>query len=390
MKKWIILKIVLCLWFCVILWAFYNINFKNYLQQKTIDAVIVHHPENLPRSDIAKITSFGFMNISADMYWLRAIQYIGANVIQEDYKKYLWAMMELITDLNPYFESPYIIGQLLLPWDKFNRDNVDEAQIQNNLQQAEALGLKGVRNFCDMEKIKAIMQQENLWEILSNPVYRNPCKSYKIPYYLSFIYYFYLNDNLSAANYYKVVSAQEDAPSGAKVLAAIMQWKWWEREKSLYMFLSLAESTWSEGEACRVMSNELERVYTGLRTNNIPLEWELIREIENLWKQVLPELTQENEREILDDTKCTNYLAKAIREINLMYIEQADARYIQDNPTEVSARTPEILFEKWYINFIPSDYQQYEEEGYGIIYKYNPEIGRFDYEMDYSNEITSQ
>jgi hypothetical protein len=34
-----------------------------------------------------------------------------------------------------------------------------------------------------------------------------------------------MNDNSRAADYYKVVSAQEDAPSGAKVLAAIMQGK---------------------------------------------------------------------------------------------------------------------------------------------------------------------
>jgi len=51
----------------------------------------------------------------ADMYWLETIQYIGGNVIGGEYKKYLYAMMDLITDLDPHFERPYIIGQLLLP-----------------------------------------------------------------------------------------------------------------------------------------------------------------------------------------------------------------------------------------------------------------------------------
>jgi hypothetical protein len=120
------------------------------------------------------------------------------------------------------------------------------------------------------------------------------------------------------------VSAQEDAPRGAKVLAAIMQGKWWEREKSLYMFLSLAQSTWSEDEACTFMSNELQLAYEDIKNKNIPLNWELVESIETLGKQVLPELTEDNEREVLDDTRCTNYLAKAIREINLMYIENAD------------------------------------------------------------------
>jgi hypothetical protein len=76
-----------------------------------------------------------------------------------------------------------------------------------------------------MKKVQAIIAEENLEDILTKEKYRNPCQSYEIPYYLSFVYYFHLNDNLSAANYYKVVSAQEDAPRGAKVLAAIMQGK---------------------------------------------------------------------------------------------------------------------------------------------------------------------
>ena len=96
---------------------------------------------------------------------------------------------------------------------------------------------------------------------------------------------------------------------------------------------------------------------------------------------ILPKLSEKNEDDILGDTKCSNFLAKAIREINLLYLEQADARYVLDHPGEDSAITPEKLFSEKYINFIPTDYQQYEDEEYGIIYKYNPDIKRFDYEM---------
>lgn len=386
MKKWIVLKIVSVLFLGIILWSFYEINYSNYIKQKQIDAVNVEHPENLPTSESAKFRSFWFMNINADMHWLQAIQYIWNNVIEEDYKKYLWAMMELITDLNPYFESPYVIGQLLLPWDKYNRDESNLEQTEINLAQAENLWLKWIENFCDTDSVDAIIAEDDLWSILTDKKYKNPCQSYKIPYYLAYIYYFYLNDNTSAANYYKVVSAQEDAPGWAKVLAAIMQGKWWQREKSLYMFLSLADSTWSDGEACKFMSNELQVVYEEIKNKARPLDWALVSSIENLWKQVLPELTEDNEKEILDDTKCTNYLAKAIREINLMYIENADALYLQDNPEEVSAGTPEKLFELWYIDFIPTDYQQYAGEWYGIQYRYSNETKRFDYEMDYSLE----
>jgi len=378
-------KILLFFVFSGILTLFYTINHSNYLKQKKIEAVNVEHPENLPTSESAKFRSFGFMNINADMYWLKSIQYIWANVIEEGYKKYLWAMMDLVTDLNPYFESPYIIGQLLLPWDKYAREDQDPELTERNLKQAEELWLKWISNFCDEEKVDAILKEENLSKILSEEKYKNPCKSYKIPYYLAFIYYFYMVDNSQAAWYYKVVSAQDDAPTWAKVLAAIMEWKWGEREKSLYMFLSLAESTWSQDEACLFMKNELDNAYTGIKNGSLVLNGDLVRAIENLSNQLLPQLTEENEKEVLDDTKCTNYLAKAVREINLMYIENADATFVWDNPEEISAKTPEKLFELWYIDFIPTDYQQYADEWYGIVYKYNDEIWAFDYEMDYTN-----
>jgi len=48
---------------------------------------------------------------------------------------------------------------------------------------------------------------------------------------------------------------------------------------------------------------------------------------------------------VLSDTQCSNFLAKASREINLMYLEEADKKYTQDFPEEISAKTPERLFE---------------------------------------------
>lgn len=381
-------KIAKNLWLCALLWAFlcfgFYVNSENYLKQKQIDQDIVRHPEKLPNPDMARISAFWFTNVMADMYWLQAIQYIGENVIGGEYKKYLWVLMWLITDLNPYFESPYVIGQLLLPSNETDGDeNFSEEEMLANVIAWRDLWLKGVGNFCDMEKVERIFLENDIWKLITDTsgVYANPCSSYKVPFYLAFIYYFYLNDGVSSANYYKVVSAQKDAPEGARVLAAIMQGKWGEREKSLFMFLSLAKSVGAPTESCTLLSSELERVYTQISSQWIALEAELIREIELLSKQVLPTLSEENETEVLDDTKCTNYLAKAIREINLMYIEAANENYAKDFPEEWYARHAKILLETWYIDFLPTDYQQYPEEWYGIVYKYNEDIGRYDYIM---------
>lgn len=360
---------------------FYSINSDNYIKQKEIDISLVNHPEKIPTANAAKISSFGFMNIMSDIYWLRTIQYIWWNVISGEYKKYLSAMMDLITEMNPYFESPYTIWMLLIPSDEGAYDDTNNPENLKDYTDAEKLWLKWIQNFCDREKIEAIKTEDNLQKIISDEVYKNPCKSYKIPYYLAYVYYFYLKENTKASEYYKIVSAQEDAPSWARVLAAIMQGKWGEREKSIYMLLSLAQSSNWENENCKALSQELQNAYTVIQTQDILLSGEFVASIENARKLYLPTMTQENERELLDDTECTNFLAKAIREINLLYLEEADKKYITDFPDEVSAQTPEKLFKTGYINFIPTDYQQYEGEDYGIIYRFNPDIGRFDYEM---------
>ena len=160
-----------------------------------------------------------------------------------------------------------------------------------------------------------------------------------------------------------------------------MQWKGGDREKSLYMFLSLAENTSSDGEACGLLTSEVQAAYNYISSENLELNGQFIANIQAASELYLPTLSEENEQDVLADTQCTNFLAKAIREINLMYIEQADEKYVLDHPDEVSAMTPGKLYEEGYINFIPTDYQQYEDRDYGIIYRYNEDIGRFDYEM---------
>jgi hypothetical protein len=51
-----------------------------------------------------------------------------------EYKKYLYEMTELITDLNPYFEKPYLITQLLLPNVNVRYENLSQEEIDKNLE----------------------------------------------------------------------------------------------------------------------------------------------------------------------------------------------------------------------------------------------------------------
>lgn len=377
-KKWgvFILSFIFVAFFAVLS---YTQNKTNYITQKRIEFQVVTHPEFLPKPDTAKLSSVGFQNLMADIYWLKTIQYIWGNAASGEYKKYIYEMMHLITELNPYFETPYNIGQLLIPSLSGESEAVDEATAEKYSKNAELIGLKGIKNFCDTEKIQMIFEQWDLQKIISDPAYSNPCKGYKIPYYLAYLYYYYMHDGEKSAQYYKVVSAQDDAPEWARVLAAIMQGKSGAREKSIFMFLSLAKSTGQDDEACTLLTTEIEKASYMLFQNKMPLQEKMVQEIENYSKEILPKFDEKKEEELLSDTKCTNFLAKAIREINLLYLDQADTRYTEKFPEETSARTTKKLKEAGIIDFIPTDYQQYTD--HGIVYEYNPDIGRFDYEM---------
>jgi len=48
-------------------------------------------------------------------------------------------MLDTITALNPYFEHPYLIGELLLPGSNKRYESLTKEEIQKNNKQAEKL-----------------------------------------------------------------------------------------------------------------------------------------------------------------------------------------------------------------------------------------------------------
>ncbi len=364
--------------FSFILGFFFKVNQENYKKITQIKEHTVKHPENLPTPEVARMTTFGFKNVKADIYRLETIQYIGGNVIHADYKKYLYKVLDLITDLNPYFENPYIIGQLLLPDYNYRYENLDKKEQEKNLSEGEKIGLKGIKNFCDVTKIEKIKNEFDLKKIWTEKMYTNPCKSYKVPFHLAFIYYFYKKDPATAAYYYKVTSANKDSIEGAKIMSAIMQGKSWDREKSIFMFLSMAKENEKDNIPCQNLADELGNISVWIINKTLPLDAKLIEAIEKERNKTFWKFTEKKEKDFLEDTKCSNYVNKAIRELNLLYIEQANEKFKEKNNGS-SARDAQALYEEWYLNFLPTDFQQYGN--YGIIYLLNPETWKFDYEM---------
>lgn len=366
-------KISIFIFFVIVLLAFYKINETNYKIEKKIQEIYVYHPENLPKSQVAKLTSFGFNNLRADLYRLKTIQYIWGNAINAEYKKYLFKITDLITDLNPFFEHPYIIAQLLLPDFNYRYEKLSDLEQKAYIDQWINVWLKGMKNFCNEDTVALIKKEFDLVKIWSEEKYKNPCKSYKVPFYLAYIYYFYKNDPINSAFYYKVASANEDSLEWAKIMAAIMQWKWWDREKSIFMFLTLARSVVDEKKEidrkCLWLINQIEQIRS--------IDTNVIKGLEKLLVDIFWKFNDKREKEFLDSNSCQNYVNKTVREINLYYLDNANKAYFKS--TWKNAFTDKELFEKWYIDYVPKDFQQYKE--YGITYEFNVKTGYFDYVM---------
>lgn len=370
---------IICLFLILSIFSgFYIVNHKNYIKLKEIDREFVKHPELLPNKESVKYTSFWYSNLKSSIYWIEAIQYIWWNVIWSEYKKYLYKIIDLITELNPYFEKPYLVWQLLLPSYNERYENLTKNQQKENIKQGELIWLKWIKNFCNEKKIQLINNENDLQKIWNEEKYKNPCKTSNIPFSQAFIYYFYLKNPELSAKYYKIASANNDSLEWAKIMAAIMSWKAWNRERSIMMFLTLANSLKKDKnkEKCEIFSQELQRVSYLIYRQNIELTWEMIKKIENLRNSYF-KFDAEAEKEIISWDNCDNYINKAIRELNLQYIENANKKYFDKN--KQNAKNAKELFDKWFIEFLPTDFQQYGD--YWIIYIYNEETKNFDYKM---------
>lgn len=365
------------------IFSFYKINELNYKKHIEIKISFVEHPENLPTKEAASNTAFWFKNLKADIYWLKAIQYIWSNAIWSEYKKYLFFMIDLITELNPYFEHPYTIWQLLLPNHNERYEDISKEEIERHKDEWIKIWLKWIKNFCDLEKIELIKNEDNLQKIWTEDKFKNPCSEYNIPNYLAYIYFYYKHDPATASTYYKVASAIEDWLSWSKIMAAIMSGKWWNREKAYFMFLNIAKNIESTDEICLAFTDNLEKVWTEIFIKkSIGLKWEILKSIWEKRDEIFWEFTEEMEEEILSDTKCWNYLNKAIRELNLAYIEKAEIKYFADKWEH--SYNAQDLFDDWYMEYLPIDFQQYDD--YWIIYKFNDDTMNYDYKMWNYNE----
>lgn len=350
--------------------GFYFAADWNYQQRKIEQQYIISKPSALPTVESAKLTSFGFSSVKADYYRLQLIQYIGGNIFNYSYKDYLYRMSDLITGLNPYFEDPYVVAELLLPSYNQHYEKLSDSKRKTHIDEAIKIGEKAVTTFCDTKKLALIKNEQNLEQLFSEKKYKNPCSNFEAIYNLAYIYFQYKNDPKTAAYYYKVTSVIEDSPEGAKNMIAIMNGKWGEREKSYFMQVNMARYT-NADEVCTQVANDLETVWKEIFSRKeVPSM--LLKNIEDIRKQAFP-----YSKEKLAEIECSTYINKAVRELNLYYLDLANNKYIAD--TENNAVSAKVLFDEKYIDYFPTDFQKSDDSQ--IIYFYDEKYWFFNYKM---------
>ncbi len=363
--------------FLLVLYWFYNINEKNYKIHRFLLLNKVNHPEYIPDSQVAKINSFWFKQLKADIYWLETIQYIGSNAVSADYKKYLYKMINLITDLSPNFEKPYFIWELLLPDynPRYEKWTENEKNKDKNILEAEKIWLKWIKNFCDLKKVELIKKEYNIKKIQTEKKYKNPCKSYKIPFNLAYIYFFYKHDSKNASDFYKVTSAIDNSPQWASILAAIMQGRTWDRIKAISMFINMINPKELKKDDLKIY-NIFSKMINWVLYGKIPLNKNTLEILNNSLKKILAFSSDEKNSSLSwEDWK--EYIRKSIRELNLYYIEQADKKYFKKY--QKHSKDARELYDKWFLDYFPIDYQQYDD--YWIAYIYDEDIKNYNAKM---------
>lgn len=119
----------------------------------------------------------------ADILWLRAVQYVGEKKPSAGTYKWLYPLADTITTLDPRFDMVYhTAGIVLSTYAKPQR-----------LEESVAIFKKGVVNSPD---------------------------TWRHPFYLSFIYWYYLEDYKAAAEYMAMAAAKPGHPVYTEKLAA--------------------------------------------------------------------------------------------------------------------------------------------------------------------------
>lgn len=181
-----------------------------------------------------------FQQLYADIMRISSIQYIGVNLGQNG-DRGLYTLLDTLTTLSPFWPYPYGFAQLVVPMQKTidEGENAEElaAIRKGSWENSTKLAQKGEYFLCDADKIAGITgmtQQEfidTVYQKDQSP-YHNPCKSYEIPHYMAFNYFYFMQDAENAAMQYRISAFHDEAPSLTPLMSALVYGRGGEHLKS--------------------------------------------------------------------------------------------------------------------------------------------------------------
>jgi len=69
------------------------------------------------RADFLRLLAPADPHFLADLLWLRATYYFGQHALTDRQYPYLFHLLDLITDLSPFWDYPYFFGAVILPFE---------------------------------------------------------------------------------------------------------------------------------------------------------------------------------------------------------------------------------------------------------------------------------
>lgn len=164
--------------------------------------------EFVPRPKVAKLASLGFEAALADYYWLRAVQIVGAT--RQDpsaHAKILGQMIDVVTTLDPWVDHPYRFAAIWL------NDSPESVRKANELLR------RGIEHHPD---------------------------EWRNYFYLGFNHFFYLSENVEAADALDRGARLPGAPSYLPRLAARLRSSGESLEAAAVFLSQLARDTEDE------------------------------------------------------------------------------------------------------------------------------------------------
>jgi len=177
----------------------------------------------LPSGKFIEQTSLGYRELAADWIWFQAVQYYGGYALQQHDLAYFNGLIDIVTDLDPHFQFPYVFGAVVM------------SQDMGDLERGVEVLKKGMR---------------------ANP------SDWTYPFEIGFLYYVVAQDANRAARYFELAARLPGSGEVPARFAAFVHSKAGHDETSMRMWEEIARE--SDQPAMRDLAKRyIEKLRTG-------------------------------------------------------------------------------------------------------------------------------